>query len=373
MPDEQSVTVLSASAQPNSSPPIGERLPGVIVILKRGWHLFSSRLSTLFGIGLILNLPNILFEVISRIPGIEERLELVLSPLAEDLGFAVLLAVLVVVFVLATLLINFWGTFAFLYALRASEDIGIAEAYRRAWRRFASNLWVATLFYLVIIGAIALALIVPLGWWIIFALSGTLAGNSSALASVFIAILCLCAVFVMIIMLGTWFMFSSWLVVDDKARGVAALVESKKLVQGYFWPIFWRGFGVGALLGLVLLIIHLVLFGIFLFVVVPFLPLLAEPIVLAYVWVSTFVLVPLMLATTYPLYEARSNASIAPEPVKGKGWFITCAVIGTLCLLALPIVVVLLVFLFPTTQSPEVVSGASAAVLLWDSIPTSSP
>jgi|GEM_PF-2533894 len=73
-----------------------------------------------------------------------------------------------------------------------------------------------------------------------------------------VAIVATYAVFLYLTVKVGWAMM---LFVTDRARGVATLTESSVLVQGRFWPVFWRMLGLGVLFLVALLILDAVLSG----------------------------------------------------------------------------------------------------------------
>ena len=79
------------------------------------------------------------------------------------------------------------------------------EAIKTGWQKMFSLAWVSVLTTLAIIGG-GILLIIP---GIIFAI---------------------------------WFIFSDYVLVLDGKKGILALGESKKLVSGYWWPVFFKVF-----------------------------------------------------------------------------------------------------------------------------------
>lgn len=71
------------------------------------------------------------------------------------------------------------------------------------------------------------------------------------------------------IIFSVWFCFSVFVFVSEDLRGTLALKRSKQLVQGYWWPVFWRLLAMGIVGGLIASIEG---FGpiINLFIVIPF-------------------------------------------------------------------------------------------------------
>ena len=101
-----------------------------------------------------------------------------------------------------------------------TEGAEVSDAYRRGFQLFFPSIWVGILFECIMIGG-SLLFIIP-----------------------------------GVIML-TWFSFSNFVLVIERKRGLATLLQSREYVRGHWWAIFGRFFLFGFLM--LLLVVVLVL------------------------------------------------------------------------------------------------------------------
>ncbi len=125
-----------------------------------------------------------------------------------------LLGVFIVLMILGNFLAMIWVVLGWIF-LVFNENATLPQAMKFAMEKFGTYLWVALLAALAILGG-AILLIVP---------------------GVIVAV---------------WFFFSGFVVVDQGASGVTALVKSRMLVSGRWWPVFGRLLLLWLLSGIIL-------------------------------------------------------------------------------------------------------------------------
>ncbi len=220
-PGEPPVTPPPQEAMQNSvapPPPLPEpavsgpqELLAIGALFSSVWELFKQRWLLLLGIMLatvvaIMSPPMLAAVVLA---GSAKGSFSGLVSFIMGMGIAVILA----------LLIACWGMAAVMNAA-VDTRLGFKESFERAKGNWIALAWVSTL-YSFIVGGASLLFIIP----------GVLT--------------------------GIWFFASGYLVVAEDVRGMEALLKSKALVQGRFWPVFGRLVLVwllGMILGMVPLI-----------------------------------------------------------------------------------------------------------------------
>lgn len=159
-------------------------------LIKKSWSLYWSNWTMLVTIALWSLIPVVATILIAFIPDSLWLAALFLS-IAVGIG-----AVIVGLWVY----ISLTRAIAKLYN---NQKVEVSEIYQKAWDNIIPLLWVSILSGLAIFGG-TLLLIIP---GIIFAV---------------------------------WFAFASVIVVLNNTRGTDALRESKALVSGKWWSVFWR-------------------------------------------------------------------------------------------------------------------------------------
>ena len=123
--------------------------------------------------------------------------------------WSIILLILLTMFVIVDIVIGLLVQISLIFAIRERESgISVKESLLKAWLMFNSYCWVCFLAGLYILGGFML-LIVP---GIIFSI---------------------------------WFTFSAYVLIVEGKKGKLALMESKRLVKGYWWQIFWRFLVIG--------------------------------------------------------------------------------------------------------------------------------
>lgn len=165
-------------------------LIGAGELIKKSWSLYWSNWTTLVLIALWSFIPVVASILIGLIP--------------ESLWLAALFLSIAVG--IGAIIIGLWVYVSLTRAIAKlynNQKIDVKQIYQKAWDNIIPLLWVSILSGLAIFGG-TLLLIIP---GIIFAV---------------------------------WFAFASVIVVLENTRGSAALSQSKKLVSGRWWSIFWR-------------------------------------------------------------------------------------------------------------------------------------
>jgi hypothetical protein len=181
----------------------GAGLMGVGELLKKTWGVFKRRVLTLV---LVFILSGLVFAVgFGIFFGAGMLLGMVLEPMKEGL-----VAGGVVAGVIAGLIAWGWGYGALVCAV-ADESLGVVEAYRRAWLRVGSFIWMVVLLYLIIIP----------GGYFLFLVPGVL--------------------------FTVWFSFGPFVLAGEGEAGMSAIIKSKEYVRGHFGDVLVRFLVIWAL------------------------------------------------------------------------------------------------------------------------------
>lgn len=182
-------------------------LIGVKSLIKESWSLYIKNFGLLTKIVVWLIIPVILFSILSALdlnPAVLIPINFFLSVISFLLGLWISIVLIIIIN-------NLWN----------KTKIDLKQTYETSYSKILSYLWVSILANLAIFGGILL-LIIP---GIIFAV---------------------------------WFAFCAYILIIENIKGVQALQASKNLVQGYFWPIFWRWFATYFVYGLLIAVIILI-------------------------------------------------------------------------------------------------------------------
>ncbi len=223
-----------------------ETLRPVSVLLRETFGLYIAKAPTLLG---ILGIPIGILAVLSAMINLMWDTHWAYSPwfsvVAGGCG-------------LVSILSYIWTTPALLYAFK--EDIGVIEAYKKAWGILLPFLWVYVLVSAIVAGGFLL-LIIP---GIVFAV---------------------------------WFFSANMVVLFEGKTGFDALIRSRELVRGKFWPVLIRK--------LVFWLLFLVLIGL-LMSVCPILDRLCAGKCVVPLWryfVHYWIIMPFSLVYDFLLYE----------------------------------------------------------------------
>ena len=193
-----------------------KKLPDPGALLEDTWSIYKSRFWTFVGILLVPTLVVILLIVALTFAFLN------LKSFELALWETIFFAFLGVLLLLIALLAQIWGQLSLIYAVKDREKkIGIIEAYKRAWPKILSYLWISILVGLITLVGFIL-LIVP---GIVFAI---------------------------------WFSFAAFILVVEGTKGMSALLKSKEYVKGRWWPVLGRILFISIIVGIVSSLIGLI-------------------------------------------------------------------------------------------------------------------
>ncbi len=178
------------------------QLPSATEILREAWAIYVSRMGVFVGITLLLMLLLIAFFAVflGGIFGIS-----LFDEFSSGVAWVVIPFIIFVV-LLGLVVVQLWGRTALLFAIKDSgEAIGVAESFKRGWKKLGSYIWVSLLVGFVTLGGFAL-----------FIVPGVL----------FIV----------------WFYPAIFVVIAEESRGMDALMRSRAYVRGKWLSVFWRLF-----------------------------------------------------------------------------------------------------------------------------------
>lgn len=180
-------------------------------LFKKSFEFYKSKFYIIITLALI---PFVNFAITSVLMGSFEVKK-------DGIGFYVGLVLIVLIFSLVALVVNFWVELAFFYAIKEKDAKTDAKSLLKfSWPNIYSYAWIAFLMGIIMMAGFLL-LIIP---GIIFSI---------------------------------WFSLSLYVFVFEEVKGMKALKRSKELVYGYWWPVFGRLFVFGlcaAVLGVLPLI-----------------------------------------------------------------------------------------------------------------------
>jgi hypothetical protein len=188
-------------------------LPGFGNLVKRAFSSYKSKFWTLTGIMFLPFAASVIVAIIGAII----VLLLFSGSIAPDGNFeseglfGMLDSIfssplpLIVIFFLAWLVIailGLWANVAVLCAI-SQEGIKVKQAFKLAWKKIISYLWISSLSFVLILGAAVLFI----GPGMIFAI---------------------------------WFFLVPYVFINEGKRGMSALLKSKQLIKRVEWTMFWR-------------------------------------------------------------------------------------------------------------------------------------
>lgn len=211
--DPQPAPPVAAKAEPGNKAgkPVSRELMSVGELFSVTWELYKQRWLLLIGIFIATGIAAAALPVLVTFG---------MSGIAKgSFGGMVTMFMLLGLAVIASMAVLCWGMAAALTAA-VDESLGFKDSFEYAKGVWLSLAWVSTL-YSFIVGGAALLFLIP--------------G----------------------ILTGIWFFACGYLVVAEKTRGMDALLKSKALVDGRFWPVLGRlvlVWLVGMVLGVIPLI-----------------------------------------------------------------------------------------------------------------------
>lgn len=177
-------------------------------LFKKTWYEYKGRLSV--------------FILITLVPFAVSFLLLAASE-AEDFINSVLGWMLLVVFYVLVIFVNLLSQAALIFAVKEKE-IGAKEAFQKSWHKIISFAWVSSLSFLIVIGG-----------FILFIVPG--------------------------IIFSVWYSLAAYALIVDGKKGMDALSQSKQLVKGSWWSVFWRFLVISVIVGIISIIVSFIPFG----------------------------------------------------------------------------------------------------------------
>ena len=292
---------------------------GVFELLKKSFEIYKSRFWALTGISAVPSLLMFFFALAS------------LAFLAEMQKFLGLPFILIIglLWLLVALSVQFWSQISLLYAIKdRNEKIGIKEAFRRGWGKMNSFAWV-----LILTGFITM------GGSMLFMIPG--------------------------IIFSIWFVFASYILVNENIGGMNALMKSKAYVQGHWWSVFWRFLALGLIFIGPFIALAIILGAITAGITIVAGKTGASIFSDSINFLITTFLTPFLIIYSFLLYEnLKEIKGIFTFEPKGKGWLIAIAILGGLII---PIFIIQIFMLSKTVSTlsemvtVNISSGAKAA------------
>jgi hypothetical protein len=338
-----------------------EELPGVFALAGQGWGLFTSRFKTLVSILLVSGLPGILVSVGNGLASLfptesEEFLRSIpdsntlLIAFIVGIGLAILIAVI----------LNFWGVVALMHAVNTAEDIGPGVAFKRALPQLLSYGWLVSLMSAIAVGVFFVGLVIPgaLLFTVYFFIESLItAPIAHMLVGIGVSLVVILFYLAFSLLVSTWMNFSLWLLIEQKAKGLQALIVSRQMVYGRFWAILGRTVGVSAL------IIVPAIVGAFLIMLLTTLaaPRYANGVETFVGQFITLIITPIILAAFGALYARAKQKDTSTVPAHGKGFFISFSVLGVASLVLLAVIGMVAAFYLAAALPMMMRDGSSSA------------
>ncbi len=195
-PEEEPLEYEEQGEEAGAMQPPPGGLIGIGELFGKTWGVFVKRVLILI---LITILSYLLFGAgLGIFIGAGFALGLALPSMREGLAVGGVFAG-----VIAGLIASIWGYGAMIFAV-ADEKLGLVEAYRRAWQKVGSFIWLY----------IALFIIIIPGGFLLFLIPG--------------------------ILFIVWFSFAPFILAREDVRGMSAVIKSKEYVRGHFGDVFLR-------------------------------------------------------------------------------------------------------------------------------------
>lgn len=228
---------------------VSDELSGIGSLFRKTWEIYKKRFLTLILILLVS-------VVISVIPvGVFIGAGLLLSEAYPSIKSAILIGGGVLGVTIASIAL-LWGQGAFVFAV-SNRSMGIRDAYRRAWQKLWSFIWVLSLLGFVVTGG-----------FLLFVIPG--------------------------VIFAVWFAFAYFIFATEDQKGMDALIKSKEYVRGRWFDVFLR---------LVIISVIAVLLG-----AIPFI----GPVL-------SILFIPFVMLFTYLVYEdLKGIKEILYTPTKGE-------------------------------------------------------
>jgi hypothetical protein len=308
-----------------------EKIPAVIPLIQQGIAIFKEEYETLIKINALylgftfLGLAAFIGSLV-LVGGVTLSLGLI--------GLGLMSIVGVVVLVL------FWWilirlVLAMLYTIRDyDQHLSLRQAFAHGRNKVIPFVWVMILTMLAVVGSLVCVFVI--GSIILFPFFYAAPQLVGALG----VIILLAGLIVTALVTGSWFAFTSWLFVDQNARGLHALALSKHLSHKHLGPIMWRLF----CLALIYIFVDVVLELIFGFVF-SFIPGDTGTIIAGLVTdiVLLLSIIPVFYASFFSLYTGVEASQVIDTDSKShgehRGMLGTLAFIGFLAVCAVPMLI----------------------------------
>jgi len=189
-------------------------LIGVIDLLKKSWSLYVENFKTLFLIAIWTILPAIAMGIVAALA----------SYFPE--GAWLLYSLLYVVAFVGAIIIGLWVHVSLTESIASyykGQPVNVDKIYSGAWGKILPLLWVSIIVFVIVFAGTLL-----------FVIPG--------------------------ILFGVWFAFATIINILEGKKGWSALKESKNLVSGKWWSVFWRFLAIYLLLMIIIWVITIPLF-----------------------------------------------------------------------------------------------------------------
>lgn len=205
--------------QPQAQPAAatGQHIPGVIDSLKRAWAAYRPLWLTYSGVAIVPLLISYVvtaFIGVSIVLGIVGVTTLALGNSSLSIGTLFVALLVAVVLFLVNVVIQAWGQAAMLFAATHTQGITFSGAFRGGWKMMGPVFWTSTL-----------AGLITMAGLILFIIPG--------------------------IIIGVYYSLALVVCVVEGKKGTDALRQSKALVSGHWFKVFWRQLALGLLASVV--------------------------------------------------------------------------------------------------------------------------
>jgi len=192
-------------------PPKKQNLDSATKLVKDGWAIYKNDFKTYLGIALLAGLGVYLIGIAN-----------IIHPEESSANLPVVWIPFVIIAGLVYIVMILWGSVALIYkASHSSEPVTLSQAFGSAKGKVWPVFWAGVLTALVTFAGFILVIIPG-------------------------------------IIVGVWLTFTSYVVVIEGLRGVAALKRSRYYVKGYWWQVWGRLVAIGIIIGLPVGIIGLI-------------------------------------------------------------------------------------------------------------------
>lgn len=332
----------SSDSSGSSSDANSEKLPGVFALIQTAIDLYRARFSTILKIVCVEALVGMVgmavlgFSVaVGVVSGAVLFAGTAKTALYAFMGIGTLVAI---AFGILLIWLSTWIMLALYHAIRgAAESIEFKEAFRRARPQIWALVWIGVLSGLTVLGALMLFAALPAAF--VYFGATLFLGTSTPIPVIIAGIVGGCAALAVVAIFGTWFFFTTWILVDTDTRGIPAILASRRLAYERFGAVFGRWLALAVLTGLATIPISIVSS-----IISHVFPEGARHYFTGFVnQVAMFVILyPVLFAAMFSLYEAVKMRTSTVDAMTGRGKIIVLAGFGVLGALLLPFVAAVL-------------------------------